>query len=422
MQQLHIVGHLITRILDRRPRALDCGRSKPMHRSLLGVVAVLLLSSCASTGTSLDEAPDYRPPTSGGGRSNVSTDQAQGIVKNALLGEILGKRDLTYTTISRVELTPERLQVVTEDTTLRAKRYLGRVKDFWLKDLTLEVRFGGTDHGTTLTLSDAWVIDMRHAPDTAVQLADALNVLKQGATVGAAEIGQRFAAIAKNYREGPTKPEFPEVAREAKVKAEIALKQKHLVDALNYYGEAIHFAPWWPEGHFNRAHLFAELNSYDEAMREMKLYLMLVPDAPDARAAQDQIYAWETGEVAVAAPQGSESGGQANGGCFIATAAYGSALEGHVQVLRDFRDRRLLTNGPGQRLVAFYYRTSPPIADYIRQRAWLRAVVRGVLTPVVYTIEFPLLALGLALTALAGIAGLCGRRIAQVRASTRASP
>jgi hypothetical protein len=28
-------------------------------------------------------------------------------------------------------------------------------------------------------------------------------------------------------------------------------------------------------------------------MREMKYYLQLVPDAPNARAAQDKIYDWE---------------------------------------------------------------------------------------------------------------------------------
>ena len=52
-------------------------------------------------------------------------------------------------------------------------------------------------------------------------------------------------------------------------------------------------APWWPEGYFNRALILGELNRFAEAMREMKRYLQLAPDAPNARAAQDKIYEWE---------------------------------------------------------------------------------------------------------------------------------
>ncbi|MEA1876775.1 MAG: LpqB family beta-propeller domain-containing protein, partial [Bacteroidota bacterium] len=56
---------------------------------------------------------------------------------------------------------------------------------------------------------------------------------------------------------------------------------------------------------------------------------------------------------------------QEGGGCFIATAAFGSYLEPHVKVLTNFRDHYLLTNPLGIHLVRFYYYVSPPIADYI---------------------------------------------------------
>ena len=76
-------------------------------------------------------------------------------------------------------------------------------------------------------------------------------------------------------------------------------------------------------------------------------------------------------------------------GCFIATAAFGTPLDRRIDVLRNFRDDHLLTHAAGRALVDFYYRNSPPIADYIAERDWLRALVRGALLPVIFAIEHP---------------------------------
>ena len=91
---------------------------------------------------------------------------------------------------------------------------------------------------------------------------------------------------------------------------------------------------------------------------------------------------------------GSSGSGSGHGSshCFIATAAYGSWLNPHVLTLRKFRDRNLLTNSVGTWLVRFYYRHSPPIADYIRERETLRAMIRSVLAVIIYAIEYPLTA------------------------------
>jgi len=90
-------------------------------------------------------------------------------------------------------------------------------------------------------------------------------------------------------------------------------------------------------------------------------------------------------------------------GCFIATAAYGSPLDPHVDSLRRFRDRHLITNAVGRSMVAIYYRYSPPLADYIAQRPWARTVARAVLTPLVLVVAYPGTALGLTLLLLIGV-------------------
>jgi hypothetical protein len=73
----------------------------------------------------------------------------------------------------------------------------------------------------------------------------------------------------------------------------------------------------------------------------------------------------------------------ASGGCFIATAAYGTTMAVEIDTLRDFRDQYLLANPVGEALVEFYYSISPPIADVLAHDTTLRAVVRSALVPVV---------------------------------------
>lgn len=83
----------------------------------------------------------------------------------------------------------------------------------------------------------------------------------------------------------------------------------------------------------------------------------------------------------------SGSSGGGGGGCFIATAAFGSYLDPHVKVLRDFRDKYLLTSGVGKWFVEEYYKYSPPIADFIRDKEILKSLVRMMLMPIIFAIQ-----------------------------------
>ncbi len=73
--------------------------------------------------------------------------------------------------------------------------------------------------------------------------------------------------------------------------------------------------------------------------------------------------------------------------CFIATAAYGSALDPHIDVLRWFRDAYLLKTHLGKSFVRTYYRLSPPVADWIREHEWARTLTRGALWAPVLTLQ-----------------------------------
>ncbi len=76
------------------------------------------------------------------------------------------------------------------------------------------------------------------------------------------------------------------------------------------------------------------------------------------------------------------------GGCFIATAAYGTPAAEQIDVLREFRDIVLLESIAGSQFVALYYQLSPPVADFISESSFLRTLVRELLVdPIVWVVE-----------------------------------
>ncbi|MDP1953647.1 MAG: CFI-box-CTERM domain-containing protein [Polaromonas sp.] len=229
-----------------------------------------------------------------------------------------------------------------------------------------------------------------------MRLADALYVLRH-AQLEQATAGDKFQEVAAHYRAQAVKPQLPEEVRKFRVQAEFAAGQKRYDDAVRFYGEGIKLAPWWAQGHFNRALLLAETRRFRDATSAMNKYIQLEPQAADARAAQDKIYQWE----AMTQPTPAQSAGATRqggifattqggaGGCFIATAAWGSALDPHVDALRRFRDRYLLSNAAGRAFVEGYYRHSPPLARLIAGDDNLRALTRSLLTPLVLAVVYP---------------------------------
>jgi hypothetical protein len=88
--------------------------------------------------------------------------------------------------------------------------------------------------------------------------------------------------------------------------------------------------------------------------------------------------------------QGTEWGGYGHPSkppqplCSIATAAYGTDRAKEIHILREFRDTVLLLNSLGTEVTSLYYKTSPPIANFISQHEGPRTAVRvGFVDPIV---------------------------------------
>jgi hypothetical protein len=71
------------------------------------------------------------------------------------------------------------------------------------------------------------------------------------------------------------------------------------------------------------------------------------------------------------------------GGCFIATAAYGTSLAPEINVLRKWRDLKLKKSIEGRIFIKTYYAVSPYIASVIAKSETLKHLTRKILTPIV---------------------------------------
>ena len=80
-----------------------------------------------------------------------------------------------------------------------------------------------------------------------------------------------------------------------------------------------------------------------------------------------------------------------NGGCLIATAAFGSELAPQVQQLRELRDNTILSTESGTAFMAgfnqFYYSFSPAVADLERESPIFKEAVKLTLTPMLSSLS-----------------------------------
>lgn len=100
-------------------------------------------------------------------------------------------------------------------------------------------------------------------------------------------------ALARLYPRLPSKPPDDEAVRRFRVQAEAAIREKRVDDAWSAYQMLLEYDPTAPDAWFNIALLNESSSAFAAAIANMKRYLLLVPNAPNARLAQDKIYEWE---------------------------------------------------------------------------------------------------------------------------------
>jgi len=96
------------------------------------------------------------------------------------------------------------------------------------------------------------------------------------------------------------------------------------------------------------------------------------------------IGSYSENDIKIKEIKGGDGSGN-DGGCLIATAAFGSELSPQVQFLREIRDNTVLQTESGTNFMAgfnqFYYSFSPTVADYERENPTFKEAVKLTLTP-----------------------------------------
>jgi hypothetical protein len=67
---------------------------------------------------------------------------------------------------------------------------------------------------------------------------------------------------------------------------------------------------------------------------------------------------------------------QNNNDCFIATAAYGTPFAKEVLIMKRWRDNKVNKSYYGRKCIKYYYKYSPPMANYIRNKPNFKRLIR----------------------------------------------
>jgi membrane-associated protease RseP (regulator of RpoE activity) len=152
------------------------------------------------------------------------------------------------------------------------------------------------DGQEVINIADLQRIVITYAPGETVEVkyAHAGRTKKQSVTLGCMIYAQATPeALLKSWREMKDRPPIPEIVNRERILAEDSIREGDFFGASYHYMQGLAAYPYWPEGWFNVALVDKEQYQWGIAAEEMKLYLLLRPDASDAKAARESIVLWE---------------------------------------------------------------------------------------------------------------------------------
>ncbi len=92
-------------------------------------------------------------------------------------------------------------------------------------------------------------------------------------------------------------PAIPEEARRFAVRGKAAIgdanSESEYAEAASEFKRALRAAPWWAETYYNLAVVQEKAGQLNEAIRSLKLYLLVAPEAKDFERVKDHIYELE---------------------------------------------------------------------------------------------------------------------------------
>lgn len=270
-----------------------------MHWSFLKSMGlILVLAGCVTTEVKKPESPESHVPTL---LTDKTADQLKQELADTLKGanfwvrqHHMGHSMLTYENVESITAGTDEFVVKFAHAQVYGNGPTTGIFDyqFTYSDLAAMHYDSDTCREKLIVLPDG--MDARFPNPIGYRLCDILFTLASLNRGKAAENDARFLEQVARYRDMAVKPPVTEDMRRLIVQAEMLRDRKDYTGAAERYRRALDIDPVaYPAAYFNLALLYEQQGLFTRAIDAMQKYLMLQPNAADARAAQDKIYGWE---------------------------------------------------------------------------------------------------------------------------------